>query len=57
MSVVLQEINCNPAKPACGAAPDTPKLLFPTAAATPAAAVPWALLDEGVGSLSSPQKS
>ena len=39
-SVVLHAISNRPARPALGAAPETPMVLFPAAAATPAAEVP-----------------
>ena len=40
VSVVLQAISSRPAKLAFGAAPLTPMVLLPAAAATPAAEVP-----------------
>ncbi|MGC4115203.1 MAG: hypothetical protein QM765_11460 [Myxococcales bacterium] len=40
-SVVLAAIRRRPTKVAAGAAPETPRLLLPTAPATPAQAVPW----------------
>ncbi len=57
VSVRLHEMSWIPASPAAGAAPETPRLLLPTAAATPAAAVPWAFPFEGAGLLSMPQWS